>query len=825
MTRMPKQPVGRHPARSSDKGLLRWLEYRLLLVARAEGLSSAAYADLVDCLYGTRIGYMSLVAAALLQTGLTFISYPGWTTGALVFAMAVVAIVRIALMMAYQTWRNTGHQANRRSMLRTIIGWEAAYAAVGVIMMTIIGVTSAFSVTHEADTSALAVSVMVSIGIAGCITGRNGSRPRIVAYQIIAVCTPFVGALAIHGTSTTSIIAVLTLVFFAAAMSSTKAQYRSLKTAIVNERRAKRLTESTKRTAMRLDTALNTMSNGLFMFDEGFKLVVANDRIKTMWGPELVESLVGKSASRVGSALFNMMGIESAESETFRLAFQKAVKSGRANPIELVDHRNNRIFGLRLEAATGGGVVVLIDDITEKRRQDDQIFRLAHADALTGVANRLELNKRLAEMIAGSVIEPSTVVMYLDLDGFKAVNDTFGHGVGDALLIEVARRIEASARATDVVARIGGDEFVICFATEANLAVASATAKRMIQDVSIPYEIEGRRIDVGASAGLAIIGGSTTDPEGVLREADVALYEAKTNARGSAVWFRTEMDQKAQERRELTIELRAAIEEGSLELHYQPVIDFRSGRIVCCEALARWTSPTRGIVPPDVFIPLAESTDLIHRLGRWSLTQACEDALQWPDPTVVVAVNLSARQFNGSITSTVEETLQATGLPANRLELEITEGVLADDVEGMKAEMGLLHELGVSMALDDFGMGYSSLSYIHTLPIEKVKLDRSFVRQLDLDPSAVSLIASIVQMTQTMRKELVIEGVETAQQLALVSQANGRLIQGFYFSRPLPQSDLIAYMKATDDRNDADAALKVKRLLPFPHGELRWPRG
>ena len=284
----------------------------------------------------------------------------------------------------------------------------------------------------------------------------------------------------------------------------------------------------------------------------------------------------------------------------------------------------------------------------------------------------------------------------------------------------------------------------------------------------------------------------TTSDE-VMRLADVALYEAKTHGRGRAFWFDPEMDEKARTRRELTADLKDAIDNDVLTLVYQPTVDFRTGRIATCEALSRWRHPVRGMIPPSEFIALAEESDLIHRIGQWSIRRACLDALAWPDSQVKVAVNLSAVQFkNKSISQTVTDILSATGFPPNRLEIEITESVLADDLESMRWEMNALNRLGVSFSLDDFGTGYSNFSYLHTLPIQKVKLDRMFVTRLHEDPSAVALIASIVQLAQVLRKDLVIEGVETAEELAMITNTQARLFQGFYFSRPVPQDEIIA---------------------------------
>ncbi|WP_158810645.1 bifunctional diguanylate cyclase/phosphodiesterase [Beijerinckia sp. L45] len=780
--------------KAAKKGSLwRRLQYSLLSSVRRERLSASAYAVLVEALYGTVVGYMSLVFAALLLTGITFFSNRTWTTGCFLLAMLAVAALRIRLMIHYRRWRRNAVGFERTSV-RTIVRWEAEYAAVGVVMMMVIGATSSYIVLNNTDGADLAVAIMITIGIAGCIAGRNGSRPKIVALQVFSVCTPFVVALLVQGSRGTAIIAFLTLVFFAAAMSSTKAQYQSLRTAVANERKSRILSIAARRNATRFDTALNTMHNGLLMFDERLRVVILNDRLKTLWGRPFVEGLRGMTTAEFVEALSNTFAAPAQEMQRQIRAFD-VVGDRRNASVEVTDHVNNRRYDISLAPVAGGGIVAVVDDVTEKRTQDDVIFRLAHQDSLTGIANRLALSHHIGMMVDEAEHGRAGVAMYVDLDGFKAVNDYFGHAAGDRLLKKVAQRIEAFIEADGFAARVGGDEFVVCFSSGTTEEITE-TAQTLIADLSRAYVINGKRVEIGASAGLARIRCLVSDPNEILRIADVALYEAKKTNRGHAVWFSEEMDLKARDYRELTVELRDAIDTGALRLHYQPTIDFRTGKIISCEALTRWTSATRGEIPPSVFIPLAEENDLIDRLGLWSLTQACKDAQHWPDPAIKIAVNLSTDQFkNNSVSTMIDRILDETGLPPSRLEIEITESVLAENVTSMKLELEQIAGTGVSIALDDFGMGYSSLSYLHNLPIQKVKLDRSFVKRLDDDPSAVMLIASIVQMTQTMRKELVIEGVETADQLLLVSQANARLIQGFYFCKPLPQDRLIAYIE------------------------------
>lgn len=779
--------------------------------ARREHLSARVYTALVDQLFGSGavVGYMSLVIAAVVMAAVAYHDHPTPLTLFTLSAMLMIAVGRVVLLIKYKRWSRVG--ATRP---RVVAGWEAAYAALGVSMAFVIGLVAANNCLQYGDEQTLLVSIIVTMGVAGGVTTRNGSRPKIVFAQIGAIMVPFCFALAVTGTRQDIVIAALFAIYFASTYLSTKAFYASLKKAMTNEHRNALLKMNAARTALRFDTALNSMSSGLLMFNEAGRLVVANDRIKAMWGTELIESQIGEHASAVGEMVFTRLRTPSEESIAIRERVRSVFSTGVETVASLTDVLHGRIYDLALSSAEGGGVVAIVDDITEKRRKDQEIYRLAHHDALTGMANRFDLSQQMARMMARASTSAPIAAMYIDLDGFKAVNDYFGHPVGDELLVQVARRINDNTRRSDLVARIGGDEFVVCFPDAQDPRAISAMAQRLIEEISRPYVVEGKTIEIGASAGLASAHAESTGPEEILRLADVALYEAKTNGRGQAIWFAAEMDDRARKHREMTLELRAAIEANQLTLAYQPVVDFRTGRIVCCEALARWTSPQRGIVPPSVFIPLAEATDLIHRLGEWSLRRACEDAAAWPDPTIKVAVNLSAAQFkHPQVAKRVTEIVEQSPLAPSRLEIEITETTLAENLEAMKAEMDALQQVGISIALDDFGMGYSSLSYLHNLPIQKVKLDSSFVQQLEKDPSAIALVASIVQMTHIMRKDLVIEGVETAEQLALISGAQARLIQGYYFSKPLAQDDVIAFIErnAAERRFTSRAEARMQR--------------
>jgi diguanylate cyclase (GGDEF)-like protein len=382
-------------------------------------------------------------------------------------------------------------------------------------------------------------------------------------------------------------------------------------------------------------------------------------------------------------------------------------------------------------------------------------------------------------------------VLCIDLDQFKEVNDTLGHPVGDRLLCAVADRLRGAVRDTDVVARLGGDEFVILQSLVRSPDDVAALARRTIELLGRPYDIEGHRLLIGASIGAALAPRDGKSADDLLKNADMALYQAKADGRGTWRLFEPEMDRKAQARRSLEMDLRQAVAGGGFQLHYQPLFNLRTNRISTCEALLRWPHPERGMVSPAEFIPVAEEMGLIVEIGNWVLGEACREALHWPSD-IRVAVNLSPIQFwRGDVVAAVRRALAASKLPASRLEVEITESVLLQDLQATRVAIHQLRELGIRIALDDFGTGYSSLSYLHSFPFDKVKIDRSFLCGLGTDERTAKLLCGVARLSADLGMSVTVEGVETAEQLALIAAERSiEEAQGYYFSRPRPAGEL-----------------------------------
>jgi diguanylate cyclase (GGDEF)-like protein len=418
----------------------------------------------------------------------------------------------------------------------------------------------------------------------------------------------------------------------------------------------------------------------------------------------------------------------------------------------------------------------------------------ATLDSLTGLLQRDALLAALRQTAA-----PDTgggqpfALLALDLDRFKSVNDTLGHAVGDALLRAVGRRIRTAVRGGDLAGRIGGAEFAILMAHPAGEVAAQALAARLVELIGRPFLLEGHSLVIGASVGIALFPADAAEPEALLRCADLALYQAKEEGRGDQRRFKPALRARAEERRRMESDLRAAIALGQFELHYQPHIELGSGRLAGFEALLRWRHPGRGLVPPGAFVPLAEETGLILPIGEWVLRTACREATGWSDPSLVVAVNVAAAQLGRrDLPAQVKDSLTATGLAPQRLELEVTESALLHDVSTARATCEALRAIGVRISLDDFGTGYSSLSRLRSFPLDRVKIDRSFVTDIATEPESAAIVRAVAALGSSLGLRTTAEGVETPGQLAELRQNGCTEAQGYLFSQPVPAASVEA---------------------------------
>jgi diguanylate cyclase (GGDEF)-like protein/PAS domain S-box-containing protein len=584
-------------------------------------------------------------------------------------------------------------------------------------------------------------------------------------------------------------------------------------------RRLHAQTEALVASERRFRTVVESIDQGLLITDEGDRIVYANSRAARITG-YAPEELVG----RVGYEI--LVPVEERPAFLARMAERLAGAEDRYE-LALVRKDGTRVWtengGVPFRDAAGAvvGTIGVIADITARKALEAELTRRAFVDPLTGLANRPRFRERVlaAQTRAGAARVPA--VLFVDLDEFKTVNDSLGHAAGDALLATVAERLLGATRGSDTVARLGGDEFAILLTAVPDDEAAAVAAARVVAAVAAPVALCGREIRVTASVGIAVARGGES-PDDLLRNADLALYRAKERGKGRFECFAPAMHAAAVERLELEADLRRALADGELMLHYQPVVDLASGHAVGAEALARWRHPERGLVPPGVFVPVAEATDLIVPLSRWALAEACAAAARWPGeepggaPPLSIAVNVSGRHLQrAGFVEDVAAALRTSGLAPRRLVLEVTESVLLADLDTAVGRLEALRALGVRVALDDFGTGYSSLAYLERLPVDVLKIDRAFTADITAGGKRAALARAVVTIADTLGLRTVAEGVETAAQRAELSALGCALGQGYLFARPLDDGALRALL-ADGRRLGPGAAAPDAALDPAP---------
>ena len=560
------------------------------------------------------------------------------------------------------------------------------------------------------------------------------------------------------------------------------------------------------------DSALNNMSQGLCMFDAERRLVICNRRFADLYRLEEELTQPGTPlddilAHRVQTGSYNK------NSESY-FGERMNMVARNQHQIDIVEQEDGRTIEIVFDPLPGGGWVATHEDITARRQAEARVAYLASHDSLTDLPNRTLFHAQLEIALAGVARGGSLAVHSIDLDRFKDVNDTLGHPVGDALLQEVAKRLQAGLRDGDLVARLGGDEFAVIQMNIDRPEASSDLAQRLIQSVAVPYLIESHHIVIGASIGVTIAPADGVDVDQLLKNADMALYRAKSQGRGTFSFFEQEMDIRLQARRLLEKDLRGALGAGEFEVHYQPLFNIAAGRISGFEALLRWHHPTRGMVPPDEFIPLAEETGLIVQIGDWVLRQACAEAAHWP-PAIKVAVNLSPVQFKSrGLLESVLGAVASGGLSPDRLELEITETVLLEVGDTTVATLHKLRSLGIHIALDDFGTGYSSLSYLRSFPFDKIKIDRSFTRNLSSGADASAIVRTVTRLAKDLGMSTTAEGVETQDDLDFLREIGCTEIQGYLISAAAPAHAVPGLLTRFGDSTTeiAKSAEPVQRL-------------
>ncbi len=551
-------------------------------------------------------------------------------------------------------------------------------------------------------------------------------------------------------------------------------------------------------------TVFETTSEGIMVTDEDNRIKTVNPAFTQITGYQ-AEEVIGRDPSILNSgrhdkSFYQQMWKQLRERGSWSGEIWNRRKDGNVFPEWL------SLVALKDNDDNIKEYIAVFSDITRRKQDEEHIRRQAHFDALTGLPNRFLLFDRLDQAIISARREKWMLAMlFIDLDRFKSVNDTLGHPVGDDLLNAVAERLHTSVREADTVARFGGDEFVILLQDITEVNAAAIVADKIIQELSQPFLLQEREIFIGASIGITLYPNDAEDTATLLRNADMAMYRAKDAGRNRYQFFTPGMQEQVKDQVELEQDLRRALERNQLELHYQPIVQATDARTTKVEVLLRWKHPTRGYISPDLFVPLAEETGLIHAIGKWVVRNACLQIKEWHDAGYLIdaAINLSGRQRELGFTHWDMATiLKETGVPPSCITLEITEGVLLEHSNEAISWLKAFRNLGISLSIDDFGTGYSSLSYLKRFPIDILKIDRSFIGDITDDADAASLVVAILAMADSLGLQVVAEGVETVEQANFLINKRCQYLQGFYFSKPVPADELINWL-SKKLKNDA----------------------
>ncbi|CAN7667297.1 EAL domain-containing protein [Bradyrhizobium sp. LjRoot220] len=750
-------------------------------------------AALIDSLFETSAPMLTglvfgagAAAMTALKTGEPLI----WTCVAL---LVFAGMVRAIVLQRY-------HARKSIPTVKEAALWKTRHQIGAMIQAAALGIWCSATLLVTDDAVAHMICLSVTTGILALGAGRAYGRQWIFQLQAALIFGPTVIAAALRGTPYYMAMSVVCAAFLVAVLQISANLHRIFMQALVAREREAAL-------AGQFDTALNNMPHGLCMFGADGRLAVMNHRFSKMM--DLSDDSVqgGVSAYDIIAACVASGSISNASGSMIL----SEIESSQARDMITTDPdaTRNRSLSWTFQPMEGGGAVVLLEDITERRDAEAKISHLARYDELTELPNRVNFRDEIERLLAiQQGADRLSALLFVDLDQFKQVNDTLGHPCGDQLLCAVAGRLREMLRPEDFVARFGGDEFVVFQQDIHSSEDAAGLARRIVDRLSERYKVDNHLVEIGASVGIAMTSpGVSADT--LLKNADMALYRAKADGRGTFCFFRDEMAQTVEARRILELDLRKALANEEFELYYQPLVNLKSGKISTCEALLRWNHPVRGTVSPIDIIPVAEDMGLIVDLGRWILRKSCMECMKWPE-AVSVAVNFSPQQFHQrDVLNEVRYALEVSGLPAHRLEIEITESSLLRNTQLTHDVLSQLHSLGVRISLDDFGTGYSSLSYLHNFPLQKVKIDRSFLEGIDTD-RPLTLLRGVARLSADLGMSVVVEGIETNQQLELVS-ADGAVTeaQGYLFSRPVPAVRIRQLLNASHGRRSPDEPLVV----------------
>jgi diguanylate cyclase (GGDEF)-like protein len=741
----------------------------------SKSMPAIDYVSMVRAVYGDRRATLVATLASAVASGTAAYKTGHWALWAVTAVFVLIAIGRfitITRFIAAKVGPTDVPEAEKWEKVATF--WAAFIALVS-------GIWCVVSFILVGDTFAELISMTTTVAMMVGIVARNFGLVRMLNIQLALAVALLCGSLFFKGDIYYPILGLL-LMPMLIGFKSLASDLRSTMLSAVHAR------VEASRLAAELDTALDTMHHGLAMLDSDGLIAVVNGRAEQVFDGFVPGNWTGRSFAALIAAAASRGSIPQRSAEQL----MQVVTGQRGGKI-VIKLANSRFSEVTVSARQGR-VVLLFEDITERVRAEERINFMAHYDALTGLPNRAYFTQQVAaDLERRRTDAPGEMVMLMivDIDDFKHVNDTAGHLVGDRLLVEAADRLKGAVGSRGLVARLGGDEFIVYRSGDVGPDDAAYDSGAILQAFTAPFSIMGESMSSNVSVGIVTSVDTDDELDGMMTKADLALYKAKGAGKAQAQLFHDEMDTAYRYRQRLKAELKLAVEAEALTLVYQPLVDLKTRRVVACEALARWTHPQLGSIPPSLFIPIAEETGLISDITRWVLKTATAECMNWL-PHVSVSVNVSARDFrNADVEAMVLNALSESGLAPERLEVEVTETALIDEKDTATKILSALGKRGIGIALDDFGTGYSSLSYLQALPFTKLKVDRSFVMDIGTNPRSLKLLTNVAQLGKDINLTVTAEGVETEEQLELIqTHTKVDTIQGYLFGIPLPKREV-----------------------------------
>ncbi len=731
----------------------------------AKTLPTELYLPFVESLFKNRGTLWTGMVVHILSCAIIYA-----TTGAEFYIFMIAVFVTVFAYRIY--WFRRFDMIDRSQLSKSEIeSWETRYVNGAAITAFVLGIGSAYAVLVLRDMLAAFMCIAVTMASMVSIVGRNYGSARAVALQTIGCCLPLVLACLLTGDVYLALISLFLIPFGLTTQSMAKGVREFLYDNVLTSREMTRIADQ-------LDIALSTMTHALIMLDADGRVQVINRR-----ACELLE-LPGADELK-GAAFISVLRRSGKSLSDDLLRKIGQLSAGQAGKT-LLCLKETVYLEFSLSHRADGGVVMLFEDVSARVAAEEKILHLARYDTLTGLPTRGYFAELAAQQLGEAGADPYAAFVIFDVDGFKHVNDMQGHIVGDRLLAVISERLVQKAGEGIIVGRLGGDEFVI-FATGGDRAALEARINAVQAEIQGSYRVNGLDLPVFINAGGVILDGHDFEMEAWQIKADLALNDAKSVGNGTLTMFRPEMDARYVAEQRLKADLRTAIEQGDLTVVYQPMYLPDGSDMECCEALVRWSHPERGFIGPNIFIPIAESMGLISEITKFVLDRACADCASWQNG-IAVSVNLSIHDLRGGqIVPLVADVLERNNLDPKRLHLEVTESCFMDEPVVVSATLSKLRANGVTIAIDDFGTGFSSLSYLDSLPIDIVKIDRAFVRDIGTEPRRLKLLSGIVRLSRELDLRIVIEGVETFEQLELVRKHSfADLVQGYIFSPPIP---------------------------------------